>query len=77
MMKRRQQNLLLTWSGSTSSSKKWRESESSVNESETVYHDDCDEAYEPSITSELADSERELERHALACSLKKLRALRP
>ena len=30
---------------------------------------------EPSATSELADSERELDRRALACSLKKVRAL--
>ena len=48
--------------------KKWSESESesSVDESEAVYHHDYDEAYEPSTTSGLANSERELDRHALA-----------
>ena len=54
-----------------------RESESSVNESEAVYHHDCDEAYKLSTTSELAYSQRKLDRHALACSLKKVCALRP
>ena len=53
-----------------------KESESNVNESEAVYHHDCGEAYEPSTTFELANSERELDRHALACSSKKVRALR-
>ena len=85
-MKRRQQSLLLTWSGLTSSLMKWRErereSENSITESEAVYiynHHDCDEVYnEPiSTTSELADSERKLDKHGLACSLKKVRALRP
>ena len=47
MMKRRHQKLFQTRSGFTSSSKKWKESESSVNESEAVHHHDCDEAYEP------------------------------
>ena len=76
MMMRRQQNLFLTWSGFTSSSKKWRGSESSVNESEAVYHHDRDEAYEPSTSFELADSESELDRHALVCSLNKVHAVR-
>ena len=55
---------------------KWRESESSVNETEAVYHHDCDQVYKPGTSSELADSERELDRHALACSLKKVRPVR-
>ena len=77
MMKTRQQIFFQTWSGLTSSLKKRKESESSVNESEAVHHHDCDKAYEPSATFELADSERELDEHALACSLKKVPALRP
>ena len=40
-------------------------------------HHDCDEAYKPSTISELAGSQHELDRHALARSLKKVRALRP
>ena len=54
-----------------------RESESSINESEAVYRHDCDKAYKPSRTSELANCQRKLDRHALACSWKKVRALRP
>ena len=50
--------------------KEAEESKSSVNESEAVHHHDCDEAYEPSAISELAYSERELDGHTLACSLK-------
>ena len=68
--------MFLTWSGFTSSSKKWRESESSVNESEAVYLHDCHEVYELSTTSELANSECDLDRHALPCSLKEVHALR-
>ena len=76
-MNRRQQSLFQKWSGFTSSSKKWNESESVVNESEAVYHHDCDKAYEPSAISKLADSELKLDGHVLACHFKKVPALRP
>ena len=76
-MKRREQNLFLQGEGFTSPSKKWKECERNVNESEAAYHHDCDEAYEPRTTSEGIDSEPKLDRHALTCSLKEVYALRP